>query len=297
MKYTITGGAGNVSGLLVRNLLKAGHDVKVIGRNAQKLQELVDAGAETAIGSVEDPEFLKRAFAGADAVYTMCPPNLLVKNLIDYHVKLGKNYAEAIRMSGIKFVVNLSSIGAHLASGAGPVSGVHLVENALNELEDVNVKHLRAGYFYQNLFFQIEMIRNAALIGNNFRKEEKELPLADRADIAEAATDELSTLNFSGHSYRYVISDETSTDEIAAKIGTAIGQPTLTWTTFTDEQSFEGLRQAGLSDEIARNYVDLGRVINSGILFEDYKMHRTGELGRVKLPDFINVFTSAYNHR
>ena len=67
MKYVITGGAGHISKPITEALLKAGHQVKVIGRNAEHLSELKAKGVETAIGSVEDPAFVAQAFAGADA--------------------------------------------------------------------------------------------------------------------------------------------------------------------------------------------------------------------------------------
>jgi uncharacterized protein YbjT (DUF2867 family) len=75
MKYVITGGAGHVSKPLTEKLLKAGHGVTVISRNAEHLKPLTSLGAKPAIGSVNDLTFLKTTFAGADAVYTMVPPN------------------------------------------------------------------------------------------------------------------------------------------------------------------------------------------------------------------------------
>ena len=74
MKYVITGGAGHISRPLTEKLLAAGHEVTVIGRNSEHLKPLTDKGAKAAIGSVEDVNFLKETFQGADAVYTMVPP-------------------------------------------------------------------------------------------------------------------------------------------------------------------------------------------------------------------------------
>lgn len=295
MKYTITGAAGKISGLLAKNLLSAGHEVKVIGRNAANLQPLVAAGAEAAIGSIEDADFLKAAFRSADAVYTMCPFHLSIKNVLGYHVLLGRNFSNAIRANNIRYVVNLSSIGAHLESGTGPVSGVHVVENALNQLEDVNIKHMRPAYFYQNLFSYIPLLLNAGILGNNFIKKSKEFPMSDPLDIAAVIAEHLINLDFTGHSYRYIVSDETGTDELADQIGNAIGQPGLKWTKFSDEQVFENLTRAGLSNVIAKTYVELGNAINSGIAFEDYQSTVNKQFGNVKLTHFMNVFSSVYN--
>jgi uncharacterized protein YbjT (DUF2867 family) len=70
MKYVITGAAGNISKPLTEKLLNAGHEVTVISRSSENIRSLTEQGAKAAIGSVEDVEFLKKTFSGADAVYT-----------------------------------------------------------------------------------------------------------------------------------------------------------------------------------------------------------------------------------
>jgi uncharacterized protein YbjT (DUF2867 family) len=169
MKYAITGGAGHISKPLTEKLLAAGHSVTVIGRSAEHLKDLVAKGAKAAIGSVEDVEFLKTAFHDADAVYTMVPPNYSAKDLKEYIGRVGKNYAEAITGSSTRFVVNLSSVGADLPKGCGPVSGLYRAEQALNSLQDVHVKHVRAPYFYDNFFSNLDLIKTAWYYGKQFR--------------------------------------------------------------------------------------------------------------------------------
>jgi uncharacterized protein YbjT (DUF2867 family) len=68
MKYVITGGAGHISKPLAEKLLKAGHQVTVISRNADNIGSLTNNGAKAAIGSVEDIAFLKKTFSGADGL-------------------------------------------------------------------------------------------------------------------------------------------------------------------------------------------------------------------------------------
>ena len=296
MKYAITGGAGNISKPLAKQLLSAGHAVTVISRNEGNLEELIRLGAHPAIGSLEDVEFLKKAFAGADAVYTMCPTNMMASDLMEFYVTLGTNYSEAVKHNNIKYVVNLSSIGAHLEKGAGPVSGIYIVEQALNNLKEVNIRHLRPAYFYYNLFSYIPLIKNAGIIGNNFRTAEKRFPMVDIADIVVVAAEEMINLNFSGHSFRYIASDETDTDQIARLVGKWIGKTDLQWITFTDEQALEGLLQAGLPKEISTHFVAMGHAMNNGKLFEDYWKHHPARMGTVKLDNFMPAFTSAYNN-
>lgn len=295
MQYVITGGAGNISRPLALALLAGGHQVTVIGRNADNLTQLITAGAKPAIGSVEDADFLTAAFAGADAVYTMVPPKSDPTDWKAYIGAIGKNFARAIAANNIQYVVNLSSVGADVADGCGPVSGLYRVEQALNELQGVHIKHLRPSYFYQNLYANLGLIRAMGIMGSNFSAEENSFPIVDPQDIAAAAAEELTALSFTGISVRYIASDEVSTDQIATLIGTAIGKPDLKWVQFTDEQALGGMLQAGLNGEVARNYVEMGAAIREGILMKDYHAQKPPLSGKIKLSAFAETFAPAYN--
>lgn len=295
MKYIITGGAGNISKPLTLALLKAGHAVTVIGRNAANLSELSAAGATAAIGSVEDIDFLTKTFTGADAVYTMVPPVYGVPDWKGYIGSIGENYAAAIKAAGVKFVVNLSSIGAHLPDGVGPVSGLYRAEQALNALTDVNIKHLRPSYFYNNLLANIGMIKGIGIIGANFETPEGKFPIVAPADIAAVAAENLLSLSFTHHSIQYIVSDEVSTDKIAAVLGESIGKPDLKWVLFTDEQALGGMLQAGVPEENARNYAEMNHSIQTGKMFEDYFTIHPPVSGKIKLADFAKDFAAAYN--
>jgi uncharacterized protein YbjT (DUF2867 family) len=295
MKYVITGSLGHISKPLVAALTKAGNQVVVISSSAARVKEIEATGASAAIGSVEDTDFLKKTFAGATAVYTMVPPTFSVSDWKAYIGQVGKNYADAIAANNIKYVVNLSSVGAHLPDGVGPVSGLYRVEQALNALKDVNVLHLRPAFFYQNLLANIGMIKHAGFIGANYNAADNKFIIVHPQDIAAVAADSLLKLKFTGHSVQYIASDETSTDAIAHTLGNAIGKPDLKWVTFTDEQALQGAIQAGVPEENAKNYTEMGHAIMTGIMTEDYWKNKPASLGSIKLKDFAAEFAAAYN--
>jgi uncharacterized protein YbjT (DUF2867 family) len=293
MKYVITGSAGNISKPLSERLLAAGHEVTIIGRNAENLKSLIDKGAKAAIGEVEDETFLMNAFAGADAVYTMYPPQYAGLDLNAYS-ELANKYAAVIKANNIKYVVNLSSIGAHMREGCGPVSGLYRAEQELNKLTDVNVLHLRPGYFYLNFFGSLSMVSNMNIIGNNSGDSTAKIILSHPNDIAEAAAEELFHLQFKGHSVRYLVSDERTQGEVAKVLGTAVGKPELPWIAFTDEQSYDGMISAGLPEEMAKKYVEMGSAMRTGKMWEDFLQHYPQTSGKIKLEDFANDFAAAY---
>jgi uncharacterized protein YbjT (DUF2867 family) len=295
MKYIITGAAGNVSRPLAEKLLAAGHEVTVIGRNAEHLKPLIDKGAKAAIGSVDDVPFLKQAFAGADAVYTMVPPQYAATDDLSGYQKVAANYAEAIQANNIKYVVNLSSVGAHMPEGCGPVSGLYQLEQELNKLSDANILHLRPGFFFNNFYGNMEMIKGMNIIGGNYGDANTKMVLSSPDDIADAAAEELLNLSFKGHSVRYVPSDERTTGEVAKVLGAAVGKPELPWVEFTDEQAYGGMTQAGLPEGMAKKYMEMGSALRNGKMQEDYWKNRPQQPGKTRLEDFAKNFAAAYN--
>lgn len=289
MKIVITGSLGNISKPLAQTLVAAGHQVTVISSQPERAKDIQNIGATAAIGNLSDSGFLQETFKNADAVYTMVPPDNTATDYRKYFASVGNSYAAAIKNSGIKKVVNLSSIGAHRPEGTGPIKGLHDVEQLFNAIEDTDIVHLRPAYFYTNFYGSAGMIEHAGILGSNYPADAK-MVMVNPADIADVAA-EIIQQPFSGKNVRYITSDEISAGETASLLGGAIGKPELPWVEFTDEQSYEGMVQAGLSAEVARNYVEMGNAIKSGILYEDYEQNKP-ELSKRKFSDFATEFAA-----
>jgi len=292
MKITTAGSLGNVSKPLVKILIDAGHDVTVITSSPERRGEIEALGATAAPGSVSDPEFLTQAFKGADAVYTMTPPAIGSENIIENIAGAGQAYAQAIRAAGIKRVVMLSSIGAHASEGTGPIKAVHRVEQTFQQLSGVNVTMLRAGFFFYNFFRDIPMIRNMNIMGNNYNGDVR-LALAHPRDIAAALAGELQSKG-NGIDVKYIVSDVSDGNEIAAVLGKAIGKPELPWVEVPDEQLRQGMLSAGLPSELAELLTELGQGIRSGIVNEHFFATGAAVTGQVKLEQFAEEFRAGY---
>jgi len=293
MKYVITGSLGHISKPLTKELVKAGNQVDVITSKADNANAIEALGAKALVGSVEDAEFISKSFAGADAVYLMIPPTLTASHWFTYMKQVADNYVEAVQTNGIKNVVQLSSIGAHLRTGTGPVDGLGYLEEKLQAIPGINVMFLRPSFFFYNLFNQVGLVKNAGIFGANYGGEEK-MVLVDTEDIASAAATALLQLNFTGINIQYIASDERTTDEIAKLLGEAIGKPGTPWVVFTDEQNEKGMLDAGLPPTVAENYTTMGKSIRDGLMQADYWKNRP-TLGALKLEAFAQRFAAAYN--
>ena len=262
--YVITGASGNTGKTIANTLLDAGKSVKVITRDAAHVADLAARGATVAVGQLNDAAFLTGAFKGATAVYTLIPPTWAVTNWRQYQTETGFAIASAIQAAGVKYVVNLSSQGAHLPEGAGPVSGLFYVETMLNSIPGLNVKHLRAGFFMQNFLAFAGMIKHMNIYGSSLKSDLK-IPMVHAHDIGAVASEELLALNFTGNSVRFVAGAASlSMAEATSILGKAVGKADLPYVQFSPEDELQGALKNGLPLPIAEGYRDLYNALNFG---------------------------------
>jgi uncharacterized protein YbjT (DUF2867 family) len=294
-KYVITGSIGNISKPIVEGLLKSGNEVTVITSSQERAGEIVKLGAKALIGKIQDSAFVERAFKGADVIYSMIPPIWQTNDWKASQLEVARNYADAIDSNGIKYVVNLSSIGAHVGKGIGPVDAMYDFEQMLNKIPGLNVKHLRPSFFFYNFMSQIGLIKQAGFMGANYGEGDKEkIFLVHTNDIAAAALEELTNLKFTGNSVRYILGDERSGTEVAQVLGKAIGKD-LKWVQFTDEQQLQGLLQAGLPQTHANAFKEMGAALRQGIMQGDARIQKP-LFSATKLEDFAKEFAVAFNN-
>lgn len=293
MKIVITGSLGHISKPLTTILTQKGHAVTVISSNPEKQQAIEALGATAAIGALQDTAFLVNAFKNADALYAMAPPNYSgVSDIRGYYRQIGDSYAQAIRETGVRRVVFLSSMGADLNEGTGVVMGVHDVEGILNGLPDVSLTILRPGYFYYNLYNYVGQIKGLGAISDNFGGEDR-VVMVSPEDIAAVAAEELQATG-TVRPIRYIASDERTASEIARALGAAIGMPDLQWTVCSDAQRLADLQRFGVPPAFAASLVEMTACIHSGAFYRDYRLQKLAPTGRVKLEDFLREFAAAF---
>ncbi len=298
MKIIVTGSLGNISKPLTKELTGRGHSVTVISRNSEKRAEIEALGAKAAIGSMEDVDFLTETFKGADVVYAMEALNagVFFDHTIDFieaNIQIARNYKDAFEKSGVKNIIHLSSIGAHMSEGNGILTSHYQVEKILNELpDDVSIKFMRPVGFYYNMFSFIPTIKSQGLIIQNYGGDQKE-PWVSPLDIASTIAEEIER-PFNGRKIRYIASEEISPNEIAQILGEAIGKTDLKWLTVSDEEILNSMVKAEMNPKTAKGFVEMNAARGNGVLYEDYYLHKP-ILGKVKLKEFAKEFAAAYH--
>ncbi|HEY1054328.1 MAG TPA: NmrA family NAD(P)-binding protein [Emticicia sp.] len=300
MKIVVTGSLGHIGKPLTQALVQKGHSVTVISSKAERQAEIEALGALAAIGTMEDAHFLTETFKGNDIVYTMVTLNSDSDfdkdiDIVEALSQIGSNYKQAIQESGIKRVIHLSSIGAHMEEGNGMLAFHYRIEQTLNQLpDDVSIKFMRPVGFYYNMFAFIPTIKSQNTIISNYGGDDKE-PWVSPVDIAEVIAKEIDK-PFDGREIRYIASDEVSPNEVAQILGEAIGQPDLKWLAIPDEQFKNNLITIGMNPQTAEGFMEMNASRRGGVLYEDYARNRP-TLSKTRLVDFAKQFAAVYQQQ
>lgn len=292
--YAIAGASGHTGSIVANTLLDHGHQVRVLGRSAKKLEPFVARGAEAFVGELDDVEFLTRAFTGADAAYVLLPGDFGATDFRAFQNRLGEAIAAAIQASGVRYVVNLSSLGAHQPEGTGVVLGLYDQEQRLNSLPGVNVLHLRPTYFMENLLGNIGVIKQMGVNGSPLAAD-KPFPLIATPDIGQVAADRLLQLDFQGKSALELLGPRDVTMlEATAALGGAIGRPDLAYVQFPPEAAVQGMTGMGFSEDVATKMVELQLSMNSGHMSAGV-VRRPENTTPTGIEGFAPVFAAVYN--
>src|SRR6202790_473235 len=260
--YVILGASGNTGSIIVDSLPSKGKKVRVVGRDLGRLHRFVRQGAEACTAYVSDAAALTKAFSGARAAYLMSPQP---KSREDQE-RESDAIAKAVTESGLRYAVHLSSCGAQVPEGTGPIAGLHSSEQKLNAISGLNVLHLRAAYFMENNLAAIDMIHGMGLFGNALLADVK-LPMIATRDVGAYAARRLLDLDFSGKQTRELLGErDLSMTEATAVIARGIGKPDLRYEPFPYDQLQQLLTQMGVPPKGAAMYIEMYKAINAGVL-------------------------------
>jgi uncharacterized protein YbjT (DUF2867 family) len=252
--------------MVARRLLAKGRQVRAIGRHQQRLQPLIEAGAEPFVCDLTDSRSLAKAFAGAEAVYLLIPPDMNTNDYRAFQDRVTDSVTSALAASGVKFAVTLSSVGADKPDKTGPVVGLYNLEQRLNAIGGLNVLHLRAGYFMENTLGQANAIHAMEKTAGPLRPDLK-LPMIASRDIGQAAAEALMRLDFKGKQTRELLGQrDLNMIEAADIIGRAIGKPGLGYVQISDNDFRGFTAQMGLPADFANLILEMAAALNSGYM-------------------------------
>jgi uncharacterized protein YbjT (DUF2867 family) len=259
----IAGVTGHVGSVVASQLLAKNQKVKVIVRDAARGASWSQKGAEIAVGSLGDQAFLTGALKGATGFFTLLPPDYAAADFYGAQRKTADAVAAAVKASGVPRVVLLSSVGADLSEGTGPIKGLNYFENALRATGTV-LTAVRAGYFQENVANALGAVKQAGIYPNFFGPADTEVPMIATKDIGRVAAEALLTpatksevIDLHGPAY--------SVRQIAAKLGAALGK-TVQIVDIPQPGWVGAMTQAGLQPQHAEAYAEMYGAFAAGIV-------------------------------
>jgi uncharacterized protein YbjT (DUF2867 family) len=271
--YVVIGATGHTGKPIALGLLAKKHTVRIISRHADNAADLIQKGAQHFAGDSSDAVFLTKVFAGANALYTLIPNDATTTDVTQMQLRHIHAIAQALQASSIKHVVTLSSVGAHLTSGAGVVQGLQKMEESFNAIQGIDVLHLRASYFLENTLSMVGMVKQMGFMGSPVRADLK-VPMVATKDIAATALKHLLALDFYGKSHEYILGNREYTyADIAAIYGKAIGKPDMKYVQFPYADAKKAMMQMGMGESTVDKLNEFVKSMNEGKVLED--VHRT----------------------
>ncbi|AWA29686.1 hypothetical protein HYN48_06100 [Flavobacterium magnum] len=265
-KIVILGATGTVGSKISENLLNDGHQVTLIARHTEKLEKFRGSGAEIIAADITDVEVLTKAFKNADSAFVLLPDNVKAENTRLYQRNVTGRIIEAIDKSGIKYIVNMSSVGSHMHEGNGMMAGTAEQEVRLNQLQDVNVLHIRSAYFMENFLRTIHVVKRMGF-NSTTADGDTSIPMVATKDVAKIAAGHLANLDFTGKTIQAVMGPKNYTmSEFTAIIGQAIGNPDLAFVQLPVNQAKQAFLGNGFSEDFVDNLLEMGTAIKTGFM-------------------------------
>ena len=219
--FVVVGATGNTGSAVVETLLNRKQPVRIVVRSAEKAASWKAKGAEVAVASLEDVPSMAKALEGASGLYLLVPPNYGATAWLSEQRQRMDQATESVKASGVPHVVFLSSIGAHIAKGTGPIQAARYGEQALGAV----AKHLtvlRPCYFMDNWAPGIGMAKGQGVLPT-FIAPTAKVPMISTKDIGRVGAEQL----MAGGKGRQVIElagpEEYSPNDVAVALGQILG--------------------------------------------------------------------------
>ncbi|MET9264556.1 NAD(P)H-binding protein [Amycolatopsis sp. NPDC004079] len=269
----ITAPTGNIGSRVLSLLFDAGEDLRVIVRDPARLPDSVRERVEVVVGSHGDADVVDRAFAGADAVFWVVPPDSS-RTPADGWSGFTGPAAKAFAAHGVGHVVGVSALGrgTAVADQAGLVTA-SLATDELIAGTGVAYRALANPSFFENLLEEVDSIREKGVYADVLDPDRK-APLVAVADIAAVAARLLRDRSWTGFADVPVLGPEDLSPNDVARIMTEqLGRPVR-----YERESLDDLRGTligyGLNETFVHGIADMKHAKDNGL---DAGVTRTAE--------------------
>jgi uncharacterized protein YbjT (DUF2867 family) len=265
--YVVLGPTGHTGSVVAETLLNQGQSVRVVVRTPEKGASWKAKGTEVAVASYEDRAAITKALTGAQGVYLLSPPNYAASAWLEEQRRVIDQAAQAVKESGIAHVVFLSSEGAQLPEGTGPILAERDAEARLGAVAK-NVTFLRPAYFFENWAPVLGVAKEQGLLPT-FIPPDMKIPMISTQDIGRIAAEQLMA-GPRGHQVLELSGPESySPGQVAAALSQLFKRPVTAQLAPLSEVA-PTFKSFGFSDEAAALFEEMYRGFANGSIVYEY---------------------------
>jgi uncharacterized protein YbjT (DUF2867 family) len=261
----ITAPTGTIGRQVLENVLRGGEPVRVIARDPSGLPGQIRERIEVVQGSHGDLDVVDRAFAGADAVFWLVPPDRRAKSVDAAYVDFTRPACEALKTQGVRRVVGVSALGrGTTVVGTAGLVRASLAMDDLIASTGLSYRALTMPSFMDNILRQAQPIKNQGMFFSPISGDRK-LPSCATRDIAAVAARLLLDPSWGGQDHVAVLGPEDlSANDMAQIMSEVLGKPVR-----YQQIPFEAYRsrfiELGMSEAMAQGMTDMAAAKNDGL--------------------------------
>ncbi|MCL6675244.1 NmrA family NAD(P)-binding protein [Streptomyces panaciradicis] len=275
--FVITTPTGQIGGQVVDRVLDAGHPVRLIARDPGRLSPEVRERVEVVQGSHTDPGVLMAAFAGAEGVFWVIPPDHRTVDLERHYLDPTRSACEALVANGVDRVVSVSTMGRGIEKNAGHLSAARAAEELI-AATGVKSRALRPPFFMENLLRQVDAIKSR---GTFFLPSDRDrtLALVATRDIAARGAELLLDGSWSGQGGVPVVSPDSLTPDGMAEVVSEVLERTVRYQQLPLDAYKSMMLDNGASEASAQGVADMAVAQNEGAYDEEHRTARPSPTG------------------
>lgn len=231
-----------------------------IGSNLVPEKIVAENGIESRIADLFDLESLIKAFEGGTTVFLLTPEDPRSKDIIGDTKRIIENYRKAIQATGIKNIIGLSCIGAHVVGSTGNILMSRILEQAFDGL-DLNKTFIRPSYYYSNWLAYLDAVKQQGILPSFF-PEDLKIEMHSPVDVAKFAAKVIvdTDLSASQDFFELIGPQKYSTQDVAAVFSQLLSKDVCVHS-IPQEKWKETLLSAGFTDSATANLADMTQAV------------------------------------
>jgi uncharacterized protein YbjT (DUF2867 family) len=261
----ITAPTGDIGHQVLENVLHRKEPIRAIVRDPSRLPPQVRDRIDVVQGSHSDAAVVNKAFAGADAVFWLVPPDPRAKTVDAAYLDFTRPACAAFKTHGVKRVVGISALGRGTPAGAH--AGLVTASLKMDDLiasTGVPYRAVTNPSFMDNLLRQVELIKTQGIFSLPIAGDLKQ-PSACIRDIAATAATLLLDRSWSGVGSAPVLGPEDlSSDDMATIMSEVLGKP-VRFQEMPRDAFKARLLQRGMSEAMAQAHLDMWVAYGQGL--------------------------------